>query len=51
MNVMMGNTIKVPRAVVPKDVDNRKVLKVIACYVEEEFGEGKGRMDDNVDGY
>ena len=53
VNVMMGNTVKVAWAVIPKDVDNREVLKVSACYIEEEegFGEGKGGMDDNVDGY
>ena len=48
---MMGNTIKVSRTVVPKDVNNRKILKMGACDVEEGFREGKGGVDDNVDGY
>ena len=29
------------RAVVPKNVDDREILKVGTCYVGERFGEGK----------
>ena len=47
----MGNMIKVLRAVVPKNVDDREVFEVGTCYVEEGFGEGKGGVDDNMDGY
>ena len=28
----MGNTIKVSRTVVPKNMDNREILQVGACY-------------------
>ena len=51
MNVMMGNTIKVSRAVVPKNMDNREVLQVSSCNIKEGFCEGERRVDDDVDGY
>ena len=51
MNIMMGNTIEVARAVVPKDVNDREVFKVSPCNVKEGFRKGEGRVYDNVDGY
>ena len=46
---MMGNTIKVARTVVPKNVDDWEILKVSPCNVKEGFGKGEGRVDDNMD--
>ena len=51
MNVMMGNTIKVVRAVVPKDVNDQKVFKVSPCNVKEGFCKGKRRVYDDMDGH
>ena len=51
MNIAMGNTIKVSRTVVPKNMDNREILQVGACYVEEGFRECEGGVDNNMDGY
>ena len=49
MNVMMGNTIKVARAVVPKYVDDWEILKVSSCNVKKGFGKGKGGVDNDMD--
>ena len=51
MNVMMGNTIKVARAVVPKDVNDGEVLKVSSCNVKEGFCKSERRVYDNVNDY
>ena len=45
----MGNTIKVARAVVPKYVDDREILKVSPCNVKEGFGKSKGRVYNDMD--
>ena len=45
----MGNTIEMSRAIVPKNVDNREVLKMSPCNVKEGFCEGERGMDDDVD--
>ena len=50
MDIVMGNTIEVAWAVVPQDVDDGEVLKMGSCDIEEGFGKGEGRMNDNVDG-
>ena len=46
----MGNTIKVSRAIVPKDVDNGEVLQVHSQNFKEGFSEGEGGVNDNMDG-
>ena len=42
--------IKMPWTIVPENVDDREVLQVGSCNIEEGLGESKGWMDDNVDG-
>ena len=49
MNIMMGNTIKMSRAIVPKNVDDREVLQVGSRDIADGFGECKGWMNDDVD--
>ena len=51
MNVVMGNTIKMVRAIVPKNVDDWEVFKMGSCNVKEGFRKGKSGVDDDVDGY
>ena len=51
MNVVMGNTIEVARAVVPKDVNDWEILKVSPCNVKEGLCEGERRVYDNMDGH
>ena len=41
MNVMMGNTIKMARAIVPKDVNDWEILKVSPCNVKEGLCKGE----------
>ena len=49
MNVMMGNTIEVARAVVPKDVNDWEVFEVSSRNVKEGFCKGKRRVYDDMD--
>ena len=46
----MRNTIEMSRAVVPKNMDNGEVLQMSSCNVKEGFCEGKGWVDEDVDG-
>ena len=50
VNIVMRNTVKMARAVVPKDVNNREVLQMGSRDVEQGFCECKQGMDDGVDG-
>ena len=50
MDIMMGNTIKVSRAIVPEDVDNGEVLQVHPRDFKVGFREGEGGVDDDMDG-
>ena len=50
MDIVMGKMIEVAQTVVPQDVDDGEVLKMGSCDIEEGFGKGEGRMNDNMDG-
>ena len=51
MDIMMRSPIKMMWTVVPKAMDNGKVLKVNFFDVEQRFSEGKGGMNNKVECY
>ena len=49
MNIMVGNTIEVVSAVIPKNVDDWEILKMGSCNVKKRFCKGEGGVDNDMD--